>query len=112
MAEIIKIGAEYGVLILIAAVFVWRAMKGDKTNTEILISMQANQIMSSEALAILRQESANTQTLLSIIQNTLASNNQAMERHDNRAEFINVDVREILSLVKVLMKIHEEPQDR
>ena len=112
MEEIVKLASEYGILIILAAVFIWRSMKTDKTNTEVLISLQASVVMYSETLAILRQESANTQTSLSIIQNTLATNNQAMERHDSRAEYINVDVRETLGLVKVLMKIHEEPLDR
>ena len=108
MEEIIKLIGDYGILIILAAVFIFRTLKTDKTNTELLHQINADHKTNNETVSILRQESTNTQTALSIIQNTLASHTLALDRHDGRAENINEKLREALTLLQTELKQHEE----
>jgi hypothetical protein len=100
MEEILKHIADYGLAFVLAAIFIWRSLKSDKANAEILRELQANVKLQTDTLNVLRQESSNTHTSLSIIQNTIAGNTQAQERHDQRAEHMNTDIRATLELTR------------
>lgn len=100
MEEVLKYIADYGLAFVLAAIFIWRSLKTDKVNTDILCELKSNSILQTNALNIVQQESINTQTSLSIIQNTIAGNTQSLDRHDKRAEHMNNDVIKILEIVR------------
>jgi len=107
MNEYIKLIAENGVLLVIAAVFIWDKVTNAKTVTSILSDMQSSAKLQENtlinlhrALESLGHATENTTTALNIIQNTLANNMHSLERHDKRAEFMNSDLREVVTMLK------------
>jgi len=106
MEEIIKMAGEYGVLFVIAALFIWEKISHGKIVENVLKELQATSKLNSTALESMmaaidgmRRTSENTATALSIIQNTLANLMQSLERHDQRSEHINKDVRAIIAVM-------------
>ena len=100
MEDTIKYMAEYGILFVIAAVFIWDKITNAKMTENILKELQAGAKLQSSTLESLRHTCDNQTTALSIIQNTLSANTQSLERHDKRAEFMNTDVREMVTILK------------
>ena len=95
--ENIKLIGEYGIFVVIAAVFIWDKISVSKVMVSILNELQSNSKIQSDALENIRRSTENTTIALNIIQNTIASMSTNMERHDKRAEYINNDIREIVT---------------
>ena len=114
MPEIISTLMEYGILLVIAAVFLWDKITISKSTVTILSRLETQAELLSKTLDGLHQSldglhkaTENTSTALNIIQNTLAlnstkleNNSTDIERHDKRAEYMNNDIRVILDLLK------------
>ena len=100
MDEILKMISEFGILIVIAAVFIWNSVTHNKTTESILQDLQMAMTLQVGILENLKHTCENQSTALNIIQNTLSANTQSLERHDKRAEFMNNDVREILTILR------------
>ena len=103
----IKLLTEYGVLVAIAAVFIWEKFQYSKANSQVLTELsnssklQAASLESlNSSLASMKQSCDNTTMALNIISSTLSGMSNNFERHDKRADFTNTDVREIVSLVR------------
>jgi len=115
MTEIVKTIMEYGILLVIAGVFLWDKVTISKSTVTILSRLESQAGLLGKTLDGLHHSvegvhtsNENTSTALNIIQNTLASNlqdiagiNQALERHDKRAEYMNTDVRAILDILRI-----------
>jgi len=100
MEETVKHIGEYGVLIVIAAAFIWDKIQFSRTTGDILRELQTSIKMQTHILEALQQTCNNLTTALSIIQNTLATNTSALDRHDKRVEYMNKDLIEILTLIR------------
>jgi len=101
MEDILKIIGEYGILIVIAAVFIWDKIANTKTTEKMLKELEAGSKVQTSILENLRHTCENQSTALNIIQHTLAMNTTSLERHDKRSEYMNTDVREICTLLRV-----------
>jgi len=101
MEDILKIIGEYGILIVIAAVFIWDKVVNTKTTENILKKLETASELQTSILENLRHTCGNQTTALGIIQNSLAMNTTSLERHDKRSEYMNADVREICTLLRV-----------
>ena len=111
--------AETGVLGIIAGVFIWNTVTSTKTTGKVLGELQTNAELQKSALENLSRTSENMTTALNIIQNTLAAqtqlltnNAQAFERHDQRAEHMNADVRKMLALLEMRPCVLEGEKER
>ena len=100
MPEYVKMIAEYSVLIVIAAVFIWDKVAHSKVVESILKELQTSSKLQSATLENLKRSTENASTALNIIQNTLYANSQALDRHDKRSEFMNNDIREMSATLK------------
>ena len=105
MEEIAKYVAEYGILTVIAGVFIWDKIKNMQTTENILRELHQSSQLQGSTLESLRHTTENQTTLLGIINATLAADLEAMKRHDTRAEFMNNDVKVILELVKTTLEL-------
>ena len=75
-------------------------MNHSKTVEKILNEMQNSMVLQKDTLDGLRHTSENTTIALNIIQNSLASMAQSLERHDKRSEYMNNDLVEISATLK------------
>ena len=107
MEQMITLITNSSVLVVIAAVFIWDNITNNKTVQKVLAELTNNAELQKSALDNLSRVSDNIATALNIIQNTLASNTQLLnnntqsfDRHDQRAEFMNGDIRKILAHVE------------
>ena len=98
--EIIKAVADYGILVCIAGVFLWDKIINSNKMVQILKDLQTTQLLQAKTLDSLMQTSQNTSTALNILQNTLASLSELIIRHDKRAEYMNNDIKEIVTILK------------
>jgi len=112
MNETLKTLSEYGVLFVIAAVFIWDKVAHSRMIENILKELQTSARLQTSALESLRHMCENTTTALSIIQNTLAANTQSLERHDKRSEYMNNDIREICTMLKTRPCVNQTIEDR
>ena len=99
MDDILKLFSEYGILIVIAAVFIWDKLVNAKQADNILKELQEYAKLQGSTLQNLDHTCRNMETALSIIQSTLAANTQSLERHDKRSEYMNNDIREIVTIL-------------
>jgi hypothetical protein len=118
MEEILKLIADYGVLMAIAVVFIWDKVRNARTTETVLKELQTASKLQTDtletlrrsseslmtALESLRHTSENLTTTLGIIQHALFANTQTMERHSKQADFMNDDIREILAVVRAAAK--------
>jgi len=112
MEDILKIIGEYGILIVIAAVFIWDKVANTKTTENILKELEAGSKVQTSILENLRHTCENQSIALSIIQNSLAMNTTSLERHDKRSEYMNADVREICTLLRVRPCIFQSEEQK
>ena len=91
---------EQGILFVIAALFIWDKVTTAKSMAVILQELQASSRMQTDTLISVKSSVENTTTALNIIQNTLAANTQSLERHDIRAEYMNSDIKTMLTLIQ------------
>lgn len=98
--EIVKALSDNGILIIIAAVFIWNTITVQK-------ELQKNIQSQSSILESLKTTCENTATALNIIQNTIASsvaaldnNTEILKRHDQRSEYMNGDIRVIKTVLE------------
>ena len=108
MEEIVKVVGEYGILVMIAVVFVMDRVRTGKVQTDLLHQIDSDHKVVNEAIAVLRQESTNAQTLLNIINISLTGYTSALERHDSRAESINKDLQKAITLLEGQYAQHKE----
>ena len=111
MEEVVKLVAEYGILIVISGIFIWNTIKSSKDITMMLSTiertmneMQRTSEITKDALENLKHTCENQTTALSIIQNTLSQNTSALERHDKRAEYMNGDIRAMRAIMETQTK--------
>jgi len=95
-----KLVAEYGILLAIAAVFIWDKVIASKNMSTVLGELKASVKVQNGILEGMKSTAENTTTALNIIQNTMANTNQLLERHDKRSEYMNNDMREVTTLIK------------
>ena len=100
MDSLIKMIAENGILIVIAVVFIWDKVVMSKNLSRMIVEIQVFTKIQADALTGIKLTSDNTATALGIIQNTLAGNNDLLNRHDIRAETINTHIDTALTLLK------------
>jgi len=107
MDDIIRFVSEHGVLMAFALLFIWERIQWSKTHGQVLTELNSSiklQVIMLENLNVslngVKQSCDNTTMALNIINNTLPVITSNLERHDKRAEFMNVDIREIVSLVR------------
>jgi len=103
--EMVQIITNYGILVVIAAIFIWDKVVNVKQTEKILSELQAASRMQTAAIESIRIASDNTATALQIIQNTLTATSTALERHDKRSEFMNSDLRDLYTFI---MKDNEQ----
>ena len=82
MQEIIKYITELGILVVLAALFIWRSIKTDARNSELLAELHKSGKLHSDMLKVLSDESANTQAAQTMLQKTIETNRDILEHHD------------------------------
>jgi septal ring factor EnvC (AmiA/AmiB activator) len=105
--DIVKFLTEHSVMMMIVAMYIWDNARHSKTTVQVLTelrnssTLQADSLKSLDAsLATIRQSCDNTTMALTLINNTLPTVYNTLERHDKRSEYMNNDLREIATLVK------------
>jgi len=119
MNDSVKLLTEYGVLVALAALFIWEKFQYSKTHGQVLSELNNSVKLQMAVLENLnvslngvKQSCDNTTMALNIINNTLPIIVSNLERHDKRAEFMNSDVREITALVRQRpCMVHDAPCD-
>lgn len=100
MEKVIAAIAEYGVLVAIAAIFLWDKVTNGKLTSKILLELQESSRVQTKTLEAMSMNTKNTATALEIIQKTQTLQTQVFERHDKRAEYMNGDIKAILENVR------------
>jgi hypothetical protein len=115
MNETIKIISEYGVLIVIAAAFVWSSLvqgkKTEKVLSELLTSLvelRATEQSQNPALENLRQTCETLINNQNILLSTQNLHTQLLERHDKRAEDMGIEVREVVTMLRTRPCVQKE----
>ena len=111
--EAIKVISEYGILVVIAGLFIWEKFQYSKiignllSEIKITIAHQAGMLTSLEAaLLSIRASCDNTATALTIISHSLLDMKGLLERHDKRSEYINKDVRDSTIMLRMRPCMH------
>ena len=100
MPEILSIIMESGILLIIAAVFIWDKITISKAMLATLARLETRAELQVQSLEGLARAAEATSAALSIAQTALSTLNGAMERHDKRAELMNADLRAASELLK------------
>ena len=99
MTDTLKTVSDYGVLLVIAAVFIWDKIANARAIESVLKELQSASKLQSDTLRSLQHTSENTSTALQLLLNSLSGLTASLERHDKRSEFMNADIREICGLL-------------
>ena len=117
MEDILKLVAENGILVIIAAVFIWNTITSAKTTGEVLSELHTNAELQKGTLENLSRSGENMAVALNIIQSTLDTHTQLLnnnarsfERHDQRAEHMSSDVQRVLTLLSNRQCMQENGQ--
>lgn len=96
MTELIQFISDTGVLIVIAAVFIWDKVVNAKKTGELLQEISINTKLLKSMLDTITAAVNNTTTALNMVEMTQKGLVEDMSRHDKRAEFMNNDIKKIL----------------
>ena len=100
MDDVIRIAAEYGVLVMIAVVFVYDKLKTSKTIEQMLFELRESAKIQSAAIESMRHGSENQTTGLNIIQNSLATIRTSLEGYDKQFNYLDNNIRDIRTMLK------------
>ena len=96
MIETIRLVGESGILVALAALFIWEKIDHVKTVNKVLSELQETAKRQTALLESLKIIAESTRSALNIVQTTLTSLVQLLDRHDKRSESMHNDVVKIL----------------
>ena len=100
MLDFVSLVMEGGILIIIAAVFIWDKVTITKSMVSVLAKLEIHAGLQANALEGLHEATDNTSAALNIIQNTMATLIAAADRNDKRIDYMNNDIRSAIDLLK------------
>lgn len=99
MTEIVKSIAEYGVLIVIAGVFLYNTFQDRKDKKEQEIKNEKRDIQYNESLSLLAKAIENMGNLIDLLRQSNENQINTFKQHDERSISIKEDLVEIKTLV-------------
>jgi len=99
MEALIKVISENGVLIIIAAAFIWDKISHSKTVENVLKELQSCIKLQDSMLAAIRDESLNRSNVLTYMQSTVDNITGIVQRNDKRTENMSNDIRGICTIL-------------
>ena len=107
MEGLFKIITDNGIAVVCAAAFIYQFFQVSKTLNKVLteftpaVTALTKAIETQEEVVKNLQMATNTTTSsVNLVNATVSSVSTILERHDKRAEFMNNDIREIITLLK------------
>ena len=99
MSETIKLIVDYGILMVIAGVFIWNTIQDRIDKKDATEKNEKRDTKYNESLQLLSQSNDNIASALNLLKTSTDTNNSLLKEHDERAIKICENIVEIKAMV-------------